>query len=222
MWRRWTAFILGAIGALVGGGWLAEVAWCQFHHRYEQPGKGFYRNVVDARFSQLTITGAERPIFNLSFKGETPRRWTWNLDSVRYNQLMVSWNGELSEGTAEVSLPSMSYNRDGSTGTVTRELLASWLGGASEPSDASAFTQAVDAIYGYVVAAGQGTLPSPRHHGIHVEEPVHGSIYHFSFGPGVASWVYWWALIWLVAVIIVGRRLTSVWHKPRNHALVNS
>ena len=85
-------------------------------------------------------------------------------------------------------------------GAFTKEILATWLLGKTNASVAS--LRGIDAIYNYVLAARDGVLPAPNHHGHHFKNPIRGTIYHFRLGIGIAGYVYIWVYLWTLGVFI--------------------
>jgi len=212
--RKWLGFWLVSGMALIGGGCLAQIAWSGLHHRYSQPEAGFYRHVVTAHFSAPQDSERDLPFFLLDIEGQTPPHWTWDYHRVSYDSLPVSWYGEGSSGTATVSLPHLSYDANGTTGVLTRDVLALWLHGRSQIRDAPPFVRAVDVLHGYITAAGSNSLPVPRHHSYSAEAPVSGVLHHAAVGTGVASWTFGWFFLWLVMVTVAAWQLHTVWRNP--------
>jgi hypothetical protein len=204
-----SAFVLVAV-LLLGAGYVgAQFLWHTTHHRYDTPDTGAYYGQVTASFDSLDRIGG--PLFTIRFRGETAKRWRWTCPTnFAYRRLELDWSGDSSEGTATVDLPSLSYTSRGSTGVLMRALLAEWLLGRTNSTLASAEMRRVDAIFGYIEAAGRGSLPPPSHHGHSFDEPVRGHIRHFLLGYGVGGFVYIWLAVWLLLVVFSGRRF---WRK---------
>jgi hypothetical protein len=200
---RFLAFMFGAAGIFAMGCVGAGILWSVTYHRYDMPESGAYYSSVDGRFDSI---GTDGSFFSFSFRGKTSPRWTWTYrTNMAYRSLTIDWSGESGEGAATLSLPSFRYQSSNSTGLLTRDTLATWLLGTTNRPRRE--VEGVNAVFGYLEAAGLGTLPPPRHHGYHFQEPVHGSIYHFLLGFGVPGLVYFWVAVWLFLVVFFGPRI---------------
>lgn len=104
-----------------------------------------------------------------------------------------------------MALPSLTYRFADQTGILTKAVLAEWL----LDDDSRTATNAaavVNTMFGLIQDAGHGALPPPRHHGHHLKEPLNGSIQHFLIGVGVTGLVYAWIVVWLILVVVFGRK----------------
>ena len=202
---RFLALTWFALGILTAGCLAAEFLWSATHHHYDTPESGAYYGSVDGRLYSIDPTNVS--FFSFSFRGKTSPKWRWTRPTnFAYPSLALGWSGESGEGTATLSLPSFRYQCSNSSGLLTRDTLVGWLLGTTNRRPSSAEVGRVDAVFGYLDAAAKGTLPGPRHHGYHLEEPVHGSIYHFLLGFGVPSLVYFWVAVWLFVVVFFAPR----------------
>lgn len=160
----------------------------------------FYRGYVSALFDSF-----DEPSYWLYFHAETSPHWYWaQPTNFSYTTLEVEWREKSADRHATVSLPAFTYQSSDASGAFTRDVLASWLYGATKQiSD----RQHVDTIFGYFEAASGGSLPRPRHHTYYLEQPVHVRVQHFLLGYGVGSAVYIWLIVWLAFVVYFCRRL---------------
>jgi hypothetical protein len=201
------AFALLALLILGIGYVCAAALWGITHHRYEMPETGVYYGTVFA-----TLDGPENSFSFLRFRGRTRPRWRWCYPTnFAYRSLNIEWYSSSAKGTGTVSLPSLALESSGSTGVLTRAMLAEWLLGATNGTHSAVDALCVDSIFGYIQAAGSGSLPPPRHHGYSVKAPVRPYIQHFLLGYDVGWPVYIWVPIWLFLVAFFGRRF---WSKP--------
>lgn len=202
-------FALFTLTLLIVGCFGAQALWHASHHRYDQPNTGNYYGSVHALFS-----GTDDEAYSFQFRGQTKPHWRWAYPTnFTYHSLHFEWHrfgsqAQSSKGSGTISLPSLTYESSQSTGVLTRAVLAEWLLGGNNSTNSS--MRSVDAVFGFIEAAGHGSLPRPRHHGHYFEEPVRGHIYHFSLGFGVGGLVYIWIGLWLLLVVFIGRRL---WRK---------
>ena len=91
---------------------------------------------------------------------------------------------------------------------LTRAVLARWLIGTTN-SPTTAEMRGLDAVYGYVEAAGNGSLRLKEdHRGLrfNLQRPAHGSMKHSVGGFGIPGLLYVWFFIWLSLVVGFGQR----------------
>ena len=93
-------------------------------------------------------------------------------------------------------------------------MLAEWLLGPTNGGHSAADMRCLDSIFGYVEAAGSGSLPPPHHHGYSLKAPVQAYIQHFLLGYGIGWPVYFWIPIWLFLVAFFARRFWSGPDRP--------
>ncbi len=114
---------------------------------------------------------------------------------------------------ATLNLPSFNYRATGASGVLSRDLLATWLLGSTNLDHTDIDSARVEAMFGYLQAAGRRTLPPPNHHGhsfgYESEELLRGRIQHFRLGYGVGSYVYLWIAVWTIGNLVAARRY---WH----------
>jgi hypothetical protein len=206
---RMALFSVLAVALLVVGAIASLVAWGFFHHRYETPEAGFFSGSVHANVHYDSDTAG---LFQ--FRGHSPHRWSWrHSTNIFYTKLEINWarfdgGNDNYEGRGELILPSMQYETTQGTGVLTRAVLAEWLAGSTNPPEKE--MKGVEAIFYYLEAAGQGTLPAPRHHSHAMLPPLIGRLQHFSTGLGVPGLVFIWAGAWLCLVAWYGRRVWRV------------
>ena len=201
MTKRLIIFALVAALLLPIGYVGAQMVWFRFHHRYDSPETGFYHGYVSVRCDNW-----DEPFYSLHFKAESSPRWYWRQPTnFSYTTLEVEWRDESAERHATVNLLAFTYRTDGASGAFTRDVLAGWLFGAATSRITD--TQHVDTVLGYFQAAAGGSLPGPRHHSYYLEKPSHVRIQHFLLGYGVGSTVYIWLAVWLLLVVILGRKI---------------
>ncbi len=209
---RTILFGLSALLLLAAGIIAAQYLWGATHHRYAMPKTGYYHGYVDARIDSMCgdFLDGRDAIFDVHFEGETESRFRWTSSNFRYTNLKLEWSGNLSEGTATVSLPSFTFHSNTSTGILTQPLLLAWLVGAPEVASSNDVAR-VDRVFRYIEAAGQGTLPPPRHHLYYTKgPPLNVLIAHWRLGYDVGDFVYVWIAVWVAMVIGLGRML---WRK---------
>lgn len=184
----------------------AQVLWAVLHHRYDSPNAGYYHSAVHARFS-----GLDDAVYYFAFDGKTQPEWRWTyFTNFIYPTLQFEWHrfdesANMSEDKGILTLPSLAYQSKHSTGVLTRAVLSKWLLGKTDLRAGD--SQSIEAIFGFIEAAGQGNLPAPNHHGYHFQTPVHGSLHHFRLGSGIGGLVFIWVGIWLVLVFLSGRKI---------------
>lgn len=197
-------FGLLALGLLAAGSLGAQALWHATHHRYDKPESGYYYGSVHARFF-----GTD-DVYLFKFEGKTDPHWRWVYSTnLVYLSLQFEWfafdsQADHLEGSGTLRLPSLAYESSRGTGVLTRTVLSQWLLSSTNRTPDAA--RSIDAVFGFIDAAGRGTLPAPSHHGHHLKEPVRGYIQHFSLGFGVGGFVYIWIAIWLLLVVFFGRR----------------
>ncbi len=197
------AFVLVALLVFAVGCVGAQLLWHATHHRYDMPHTGAYYGHVTASFHNF-----DEPFYSLRFRGETQPRWRWRCPmNFAYERLQLEWHGESSEGTATVNLPSLMYDSSGRTGVLSPATLTEWLVAHTKSEAPTGEVKRVQSIFDYIVAAGCGSLPAPRHHTYYFEQPVRGHIQHFLLGFGVSGLVYIWCVVWLLLVMLFARRL---------------
>lgn len=143
-------YALGGLALWLGKTWIPGMyaghlrGWATL---YSAPGKGnFYSYWVD-------------------FSGVTPRRFSRPKHyPFRYQHLqLISDTGEL-----ELSLSSMSYRWGRRQGAFTPAVLRDYLAGRHDPNLLQA--DHVEKLYGFLVSAGGGEFPRPRHHLYHLDD----------------------------------------------------
>ena len=201
MTRRLIIFALVAALLLPIGYIGAQMVWYRFHHRYDSPETGLYHGYIS-----VLCDSRDEPFYSLHFKAESSPRWYWRQPTnFSYTTLEVEWRKETADRHATVSLPDFTYRTGDASAPFTRDVLAGWLFGAQ--TNGIAERQHVDTVFGYFQAAADGSLPRPRHHTYYLEQPSRVRIQHFLLGYGVGSTVYIWLAVWLLLVVIVGRKL---------------
>jgi len=195
-------FALLALGLLSVGYVGAHALWYATHHRYDQPKSGYYHSSVHAHFSGTD----DEYLFR--FWGKAERRWQWDYSTnFDYRSLRYEWHrfgAQAGEDSGTIRLPSLVYESSSKTGVLTRAVLSQWL--VEKTNITIAATQGIDFVFGFIEAAGGGTLPAPRHHEYSFKEPVDARIQHFRLGFGVGGIVYIWVGVWLLLVILIARR----------------
>jgi len=197
-------FGLLALGLLIMGCVAAQSLWSVTHDRHDQPFSGYYHGSVHARFS-----GVNDDVFSFHFQGQSKPRWQWTYSTnFVYHSLQFGWSAsdsqaKPSEGSGMLTLPSLAYESSRGTGILTRAVLSEWLLVTTNRTPEA--ERSVDAVFGFIQDAGRGTLPAPNHHH-HYEQPVQGQIMHFQPGLGVGGLVYIWIAVWLLGVVLFGRR----------------
>lgn len=172
--------------------------------RYEKANTGFYYGFVSARFH----SPMEEPYYEFRIRGETESRWCWSYPTnFTYRKLDLEWDTEPSHGAVTLSLPSLIHESPDGKGTLTRAVLAGWISGAKNDKNTSASQRVVNAMLGFIEAAGRGSLPPVKHHGYFYKEPVDVEIMHWTLGLGISWLAYIWGGIWLLLVVLIGRRL---------------
>jgi hypothetical protein len=194
-----------ALLLLVIGSAAAQLAWQRTHHRYDLPSTGYYYGSAGSSLSYLG--GIESDWSYFGFRGKSPWRWYWTRPTnFTYTKLQLEWFGGSTNGHATLHLPSFVYEMEGETGKLTHAVLTQWLPRSEGYEGSPTNDLRLAAIMRYLRAASDGELPPPRHHGIPLEEPLHGSLQHFHCGIGVGWTVYLWIGIWLALVIHYWRR----------------
>jgi len=202
-----STFLIGSFLVLVMGLVGAQAQWYRQHHRYDQPQTGAYYGLVSASLA------SPEDAYSLYFRGTTVTRWYWRLPrNFAYKSLSLEWHryGEQSsDGSASLDLPSFSYHAKGASGVLSRDLLATWLLGSTNLDSTNIDSARVEALFGYLQAAGRGTLPPPNHHGhsfgYESEDLLRGRIQHFRVGYGVGSYVYLWIAVWIIGNVVAAR-----------------
>lgn len=191
--------------------WLTLVGGLLLLYIYLMPGAlqagsigGFCSGYCGASVNaQFTSTASPDRMLSVSLTGDTPLTWKWLITSKwPYQQLSVSWDrwddrGE-AKGSLTVRLPSMEYSSAGTTGVLSKELLNSWLTG-QPPSGNDDLDRDVETVFQYVQAAGNGTLPTPRHHTYQLPGSVRGSMQHGLTGLQLPLLpMLGWVLVWFL------------------------
>ncbi len=206
-------FVLTALALLVAGCFGVQAWWSATHPRHEMPWSGYYRGSVDARF-----TGVDDAFYSFQFRGRSKEEWHWiRPTNFTYLTLEYEWNtyysnDRSSNSAGTISLPSLAYQSQTGTGMLTRAILANWLLDPAVRDTTTGPFHDVDVVFDYINAAGNGSLPPPKHHGYHFENPALGRLNHFALGSGVGPPVYYWVGVWLLLLLYFVRKN---WRKHR-------
>jgi hypothetical protein len=206
-------FVLAAVLVGLIGYYVTQFMW-DFTHRYRHPNTGKYHGSMTAwinSFGSLEepFDKGGGPDFNLRLRGETSPRWYWMCPTnFAYSSIDFDWSTLTTNGNATVALPSLAYSSSSSTGVLTKAVLADLLLPPKQPRSAEGMRR-IDLVFGYIEAAGQGSLPPPQHHPISLRErfdPMQVVITHFCVGFGIPGAVYIWFVVWICLVVFAGRR----------------
>ena len=207
--RKVLVFVFFALLGLAIGCIPTFLLWREFFSSiHSAPSTGFYHGKFDIKGDSIKD---EEFYHRFEIRGESLPRWYWSSPtSFVYNQIEVSWEEEdgrpLKEAT--VRLPSFEYQFNGSTGVLSRAVLARWLIGATN-SPTVAETLRLDAVYGFVEAAANGSLRmNEDHRGLrfNLPRPLHGSMKHSDRGFGIPGLLFVWFGIWLCLVVGFAQR----------------
>lgn len=141
----------------------------------------------------------------VTLSGETPLVWKWLIPTKwSYEQMSLNWQSHdgkpRGSGSLTIKVPSMAYSSAGTSGVLPRELLSTWLTG--QPlTKAGLCDEDVEAVFQFLQAAADGTLPTPRHHTYRPPGSVRGTIHHGLIGfqfplLPIIGWLFVWYL-WL-------------------------
>lgn len=165
-------------------------------HRYDDSGAGMFHGFTKGSF-MIEDSGA-----SFHFAGQSEPQWHWSSPgNYRYNSLELTWRGD-EEGHGTLDLTSFMLTTDGRSFVLTEEALRDLLHGHNDWREPPPENEN-KVIYDLLVAAEQGTLPPPRHHGHHFADPPAGHLTHFSLGSRTQHAVFAWPVIWSAIVVIV-------------------
>lgn len=174
-------------------------------HRYDNSGfLGEFYGFVRGSLS------CSEPQFYFCFEGKSKPEWRWcRPNNYRYSKLSLQWESGQKKGTATLDLPSLTVYTENSTEILTKPTLLFWLTGKASAKEK--LHCAIDKLYALLVAADQGTLPSPRHHHYHSSEILGKDDYkepflccdliHYSLGLRISHTVPVWIIMWLILVV---------------------
>ena len=137
------------------------------------------------------------------FESRSEPRWQWSRpDNYQYENLDVEWCLD-QEGTGTLDLTTLTMTTEGRTFTLSEQALGDLLYGEDNWQQPPTKAE-IKVLYELLIAAGQGTLPPPRHHGHSFEDsPIDGHLTHFSLGWRVPHILFAWPFIWLMIVAYV-------------------
>lgn len=181
---------------LPAGAVLTHIGSSILRHRYDDSGAGNFHGSIRGYFI------VDDSSTYLQYEGQSTPQWHWSSPgNYRYDSLVLVWWGD-EEGEGTLDLTSFTLTTEDRSFSLTEESLRDLLHGDNRWRDPPPQAE-VKAIYDLLVAAGQGTLPPPRHHGHSFEDPPVGHLTHFSLGSRIPHAVFAWPVVWLAIVLIV-------------------
>jgi len=144
----------------------------------------------------------ERGTFSLTLQGKTSPKACWREPvSYTYESLDLEIRGK-ERVHAVADLRNMTLRLNSGEMPLTEVVLAKLLVGEHPLESESREARAIHQIFALIRSAGDGTLPSPRHHPYRMEGDLLGNLTHFSLGARFPRWILWWFGIW--AFISIG------------------
>ncbi len=130
-------------------------------------------------------------IHDIHFNAKTELVWKWKEpENFAYDGINLSINENMN---VTVFFPSLTYthffpsltctNKDGE-GKFSKSYLSDLLTTSSETGSATMLPEQLDELYSFILSAGNGTLPRPRHHMYSFDSPYRVSFTHFMVGGG--------------------------------------
>lgn len=173
------------------------------NHRHDNSGFGSFHGFVKAKLSYL---GPDR-FFSVTIEGRSTSQWHWiHPRNFRYNSLKFEWFGEAGPGKGQIDTASMTLRVKESALPVSRSSLSKLLFDISPRGLTKADVDALDSLERFMVEAGRGRLLPPKHGYHRVEEPLVGSLAHFSLGSRYPYSLYWWCGFWAVTCLWIALR----------------
>lgn len=119
-------------------------------------------------------------IHDIQFRAETEPVWKWEEpENFSYDHINLTINDKMN---VTVFFPSLTYTHKDGEGKFSKSCLSDLLITSSETGSATILPEQLDKLYSFILSAGNGTLPRPRHHGYHFDSPYWASFTHFSGG----------------------------------------
>ena len=179
------------------GGVLTHIGSSLLRHRYDDRGAGTFYGFVKGHLR------SESDYYSIIIEGRSEPRWHWsNPGNYAYQTLTIEWDADGAVGKGELDLATLTMTSDGSTFQFTEQALRDMLLPQNSWQEPPSHAE-IEELYAFVVSAGQGTLPPPRHHGHSFEGPLYGHLTHFSLGSRIPHAVLAWPVVWLVIVAFV-------------------
>lgn len=196
-----TLQILGLVLLLPVGGFLALLGHSMFISRYDNRGTGvFYGHVGGHCYGDHFIL--------FEFQGESKPAWRWaRPENYTYQTLNLVWDSGSKQGQGVLDLSTFELTTKDQSFKLTEDVLAELLQRDTLRSEQVPEDQ-IKFMFSLLVAAGNGTLPPPRHHGHSFEEPVDCQLTHFSLGSRIPYIMYVWGIIWISIVTVAIIRAT--------------
>lgn len=186
--------IAGLILLLPAGAILTMLITSGLKHRYDDSGAGLFHGFVQAR-----LYGQES-FFFVRFEGETKPKWRWaRPDNYKYQSLEIEWHSGDTRGKGVLDLSTLVLTTTTNSFALSETSLVNML----QPTDNqhAPSEPEIRKLYSLLIAAGKGELPCPRHHYHHFEEPLGGSMAHFSLvGWRIPYSVFAWCVTWVIIV----------------------
>ena len=196
--RKWVVFVLGSAAYFVLG--TAGVIVGTF--LFSGPMSGEFHGRISIWFEHLH----GEQLFSFRIEGKTDPKWYWLRPyDFAYERVEIScWYPdtlEIEKRTATIDLRSMSYASRGEKGTLSSEILVSWL---MRPQGENAMKRSrewSEEMFEWLIRLDRGEVPPARHHTPRIDKPMSIRIQHASLGRGF-PWIYCgWFTAWLVFVI---------------------
>jgi hypothetical protein len=116
----------------------------------------------------------------IRFTSETKPKWEWTEpNNFRYGRIDLTINDK---SKTTVLFPSLTCEHGGEEHAFSKPFLIDLLTANSEVESDTITPEQSDALFNFILSAGDGTLPPPRHHPYYLESPYRADFTHFLLG----------------------------------------
>lgn len=172
---------------------------------------GFYNSTLSGTWSSHAIVEPSAHVY-LYFRGETDRQWKWSRSqSARYEKVRIEWLVGSSAKDALEVMPSQGlFEVDGKTYDLTADLISNTFAGSNlDLKGNEVFREEVKSLVTFLVSAGDGSAPPPRHHTYSMSEESdklirHVNFRHFSTCHSLESYLHTGFIVALLVVFCTG------------------
>jgi hypothetical protein len=120
--------------------------------------------------------------YHVHFQSKTEPAWEWTLPhNFRYDRMDLTINDKTQ---ATVFFPSLTCKHGAEEVAFSKALLKRLITADSDADPNTITPEKSDQLFGFIISAGQGTLPPPQHHPYYSGSPYGMNFTHFLLGGG--------------------------------------